>query len=53
VIAYRRHGPPGPAPAPGDDTVTLIHALRLLPPDQPDAVVLHHILDLPVAAIAT
>jgi DNA-directed RNA polymerase specialized sigma24 family protein len=53
LIAYRRHGLPGPAPAPGDDTVTLIKALRLLPAEQRDALVLHHILDLPVAGIAT
>ena len=52
VVAYRRHGLPLSTPAPSDDTVTLIHALRLLPVEQRDAVVLHHILDLPVAAIA-
>lgn len=53
LVAYRRHGPPDPAPAPGDDTVALMAALKVLPSDQRIAVVLHHILDLPVDAIAT
>jgi RNA polymerase sigma-70 factor (ECF subfamily) len=53
LVAYRRHGPPDPAPAPGDDTVALMAALKVLPSEQRIAVVLHHILDLPVEAIAT
>jgi RNA polymerase sigma-70 factor (ECF subfamily) len=53
LVAYRRHGLPDPIPAPGDDTIALIDALKRLPPEQRDALVLHHILDLPVAAIAT
>ena len=52
LLAYRRHGPPDPAPAPGADTVALMAALKMLPSEQRVAVVLHHILDLPVAAIA-
>ncbi|NUR70573.1 MAG: SigE family RNA polymerase sigma factor [Hamadaea sp.] len=52
LAAYRRHGLPDPAPAPGENTVALIAALKVLPIDQRIAVVLHHILDLPVAAIA-
>lgn len=51
--AYRRHGLPGPAPAPGDDTLALMAALKVLPSEQRIALVMHHILDLPVAAIAT
>ena len=53
LVAYRRHGPPDPTPAPGDDTVALVAALKVLPSEQRIAVVLHHILDLPVEAIAT
>ena len=52
VVAYRRHGPAGAAAPPGEDTVLLVDALRLLPPEQRNALVLHHILDRPVAAIA-
>src|SRR5690242_15189635 len=50
LTAYRRHGPPEPVAAPDDDTVTLVAALRQLPPQQRVALVLHHILDLPVTA---
>jgi RNA polymerase sigma-70 factor (ECF subfamily) len=50
--AYRRHGPPGPAPAPSDDTVLLVDALRRLPETQRHALVLYHLLDVPVARIA-
>jgi RNA polymerase sigma-70 factor (ECF subfamily) len=50
--AYQRHGPPTWAPAPGEDTVTLVAALRQLPAPQRQAIVLHHLLDLPVAQIA-
>jgi RNA polymerase sigma-70 factor (sigma-E family) len=50
--AYRRHGVPDPAPPPGDETVALAAALRRLPVEQRIAVVLHHIVGLPVAEIA-
>lgn len=51
--AYRRHGAPAPAAAPSEDTVALVAALRQLPVEQRQALVLHHLLDLPVAQIAT
>ncbi len=50
--AYQRHGPVDAFPAPGDDTVTLIAALRRLPGPQRQVIVMHHLLDLPVAQIA-
>jgi RNA polymerase sigma-70 factor (ECF subfamily) len=53
LVAYRRHGLPDPMPAPGEDTVALMAALRVLPSEQRIALVLHHLLDLSVAAIAT
>ena len=53
LVAYRRHGLPDPTPAPGEDTVALMAALKVLPSEQRIALVLHHLLDLPVAAIAT
>ena len=53
LAAYRRHGLPDPMPAPGEDTVALMAALRVLPSEQRIALVLHHLLDLSVAAIAT
>jgi RNA polymerase sigma-70 factor (ECF subfamily) len=51
--AYQRHGPPAPAPAPSEDTVALVAALRQLPAPQRQAIVLHHLLDVPIAQIAT
>lgn len=52
VVAYRRHGAQPPAPAPGEDTVALVDALRRLPEPERLAIALHHLLDLPVAAVA-
>lgn len=52
IGAYRRHGPPSAAPPPGEDTVSLVDALALIPAEQRTAIVLHHILDLPVATVA-
>lgn len=40
------------APAPGPDHVALVAALRDLPAAQREALVLHHVYDLPVAQIA-
>lgn len=51
-IAYRRHGLAPPVPPPGEETVALVAALRQLPADQRQAIVLHHIVELPVAQIA-
>ncbi|MEW2519116.1 SigE family RNA polymerase sigma factor [Actinacidiphila alni] len=50
--AHFRHGPPPDAPALAPDRVALIAALRTLGDDQRTAVVMHHLLDLPVEEIA-
>jgi RNA polymerase sigma-70 factor (ECF subfamily) len=50
--AYRRYGPPPDQPGPSEDTVVLVAALRRLPVDQRVALVLHHIVELPLAQIA-
>jgi RNA polymerase sigma-70 factor (ECF subfamily) len=50
--AYRRQGAPEPLPPIKEDVVAVVAALRQLPRDQRVALVLHHIVDLPVAAIA-
>ena len=56
LAVVRRHlrREPGPAmvPALGPDHVALVAALRTLPEPQRRAVVLHHLVDLPVAAVA-
>ncbi|MGH3647848.1 MAG: SigE family RNA polymerase sigma factor [Micromonosporaceae bacterium] len=52
VAAYRRHGPAPPTTAPSEDTVALVTALRELPPEQRETVVLHHIVGLPVEQVA-
>ncbi|WP_411081880.1 SigE family RNA polymerase sigma factor [Streptomyces sp. cmx-18-6] len=53
--AQLRHGPspddPGPSGRSGD-RAALVAALRELSPDQRQAVVLHHLLDLPVEEVA-
>ncbi|MDT0306974.1 SigE family RNA polymerase sigma factor [Streptomyces sp. DSM 44917] len=50
--AQFRHGPPPNAAALAPDHVALVAALRALPAAQRTAVVLHHLLDLPVARVA-
>jgi len=50
--AHFRHGPPPDAPALAPDRVALVDALRALGDDQRTAVVMHHLLDLPVEEIA-
>lgn len=47
----RRERPPDVPPL-GPDHVALVAALRRVPPDQRRALVLHHLLDLPVAEVA-
>lgn len=42
----------GPSPAPSPDRVALVAALRTLPAAQREAIVLHHLADLPVEDIA-
>lgn len=41
-----------PLPAPGDSVVDVVRAVRSLPRAQQEVVVLHHLLDLPVADVA-
>ncbi|NJP45046.1 SigE family RNA polymerase sigma factor [Actinacidiphila epipremni] len=50
--AHFRHGPPPDAPALAPDRVALVDALRSLGDDQRTAVVMHHLLDLPIEQIA-
>jgi RNA polymerase sigma-70 factor (ECF subfamily) len=52
LAARRREGPLEPVPPIKEDAVLLVTALRQLPRDQRIALVLHHILDLPLADIA-
>jgi RNA polymerase sigma-70 factor (sigma-E family) len=52
IVAYRRHGHEPATGPPSEDTVALIAALRRLPAEQRHAIVLHHLADLSVAAIA-
>lgn len=52
VRAHFRHGPPQDAPALAPDRVALVAALRALSAEQRTAVVMHHLLDLPVEQIA-
>jgi RNA polymerase sigma-70 factor (ECF subfamily) len=51
--AYARQDTATSVPPPGEDTVTLVGALRQLPEPQRRAIVLHHLLDLSVAQIAS
>lgn len=50
--AYRRLGPLPDQPEPSEDTVVLVAALRRLPVDQRVALVLYHIVELPLTEIA-
>lgn len=50
--AQFRHGPPTDVPELSADRVALMAALRELGPDQRQAVILHHLLDLPVEQVA-
>ncbi|MEU6995165.1 SigE family RNA polymerase sigma factor [Streptomyces sp. NPDC046465] len=52
VRAHRRHGAAVDVPELSPDRVALVHALRELSPQQRQAVVLHHLLDLPVEQVA-
>ncbi len=52
VLAYRRHGHDPAVPPPSENTVALVTALRRLPAEQRQAIVLHHLADLSVAEIA-
>ncbi|MFG2350808.1 SigE family RNA polymerase sigma factor [Streptomyces phaeochromogenes] len=50
--AHFRHGPQADVPELSADRVALVVALRELSPDQHQAVILHHLLDLPVEQVA-
>ncbi|HEY8472904.1 MAG TPA: SigE family RNA polymerase sigma factor [Natronosporangium sp.] len=52
LAAHRRLGEPPPLPGPGPDTVALVTALNQIPSAQRTAIVLHHLLGLPVAEVA-
>lgn len=52
VAAYRRHGTAEAVDAPSENTLALVTALRRLPPAQREAIVLHHLFDLPVTEVA-
>lgn len=52
VLAHRRHGPSVDVPELSPDRVALVDALRELTPQQRQAVVLFHLLDLPVEQVA-
>ncbi|WBB65862.1 SigE family RNA polymerase sigma factor [Micromonospora sp. WMMD812] len=52
LVAYRRHGTDPAVPPPSENTVALVAALRRLPAEQREAIVLHHLADLSVAEIA-
>jgi RNA polymerase sigma-70 factor (ECF subfamily) len=47
-----RREPPPPSPSLEPDHVVLVAALRTLPADQRRAIVLHHLVDLPVHQVA-
>jgi RNA polymerase sigma-70 factor (ECF subfamily) len=50
--AHVRHGAESSAPAPSEDNVAIMAALRLLPAEQRMAIVLHHLVGRSVAEIA-
>lgn len=52
IRAHFRHGPPPDLPGLAPDHVALVTALRRLNPEQRRAIVLHHLLDLPVEEVA-
>ena len=52
LVAYRRHGVPPAVEAPNEDAVALVAALRQVPSREREAVILHHLLDLPIAEVA-
>jgi RNA polymerase sigma-70 factor, ECF subfamily len=52
IRAHQRAGPSPPLPGPGPETVALVAALAKLPSSQQVAIVLHHLLELPLAEVA-
>lgn len=53
VRALARHGRPEHFPAPSPDHVALVSALRKIPAEQRRAIVLHHLVGMPVAEVAS
>ncbi|MBE1485988.1 sigma-70 family RNA polymerase sigma factor [Plantactinospora soyae] len=51
--AYRRHGVDPAVPPPSENATALVAALRQIPADQREAIVLHHMVDMSVAEVAT
>jgi RNA polymerase sigma-70 factor (ECF subfamily) len=52
IAAMARHGRPGHVPPPSPDSVALVAALKEIPEAQRRAIVLHHLVDLPVDEVA-
>lgn len=52
LVAHRRAGEPPPLPGPTPDRPMLVAALGRIPAAQRTAIVLHHLLGLPVAEVA-
>jgi RNA polymerase sigma-70 factor (ECF subfamily) len=52
LLAQRRIGPPPDLPGPDPDAIALVAALARLPLAQRTAIVLHHLVGLPVAEVA-
>lgn len=52
LVAYRRIGPPAPAPPPGEDNVVLAQALQRLRRRHREVLVLHYLAELPVEEMA-
>jgi len=52
LVAHRRVGEPPPLPGPSPDRLVLVAALAKIPVAQRTAIVLHHLLGLPVAEVA-
>lgn len=52
IRAHFRHGPPPDLPGLGPDHVALVEALRTLRPEYRRVIVMHYLLDLPIATIA-
>ncbi|MBF9131120.1 SigE family RNA polymerase sigma factor [Plantactinospora sp. S1510] len=53
LTAYRRHGADPAVPPPSENAAALVAALRQIPADQREAIVLHHMVDMSVAEVAT
>src|SRR5436305_10083956 len=52
LAAHLRHGPPADVPGAGPEHLALVAALGRLPQEQRRAVVLHHVVGLPLDEIA-